>query len=111
MSDLNRPPPQGSGPYVGPPIYRPLPSREGPSVASAICGVMAVLIGWIPFVGIVGLGVGIAAVVTGIIGVQRKGERVLAGVGLFCGGAVVLAWAFGIVLLVVGLVQGKIQTN
>jgi hypothetical protein len=91
------------GPYAGPPLYRPVPSRDGPSIASVVCGAIAILIGWIPVVGLIGLVVAVAAVVTGIIGVRRPGERVLAIVGLVCGGLVILLWIGGILLFVTGL--------
>lgn len=98
------PTPSGpQGPDAGPPLYRPVPSRDGPSIASVVCGAIAVLIGWIPFVGLIGLIVAIAAVVTGIIGVRRPGERVLAIVGLVCGSLVILFWVAGFGLVATGL--------
>ncbi len=70
---------------------------------------MAVLLGWIPFVGVVGLGLAVAAIVTGVIGVRRPGERVLAIVGLVCGGLVILLWLAGLALFAAQVASGRLE--
>ena len=83
------------------------PSRRL-SVTATICGVLAVLIGWIPFVGLIGFGLAVAAVVTGAVAVRRPGERALAIVGLVCGALVIAAWTVVLAIAVTLAFEGRL---
>ena len=89
-------PPYGQPGYT----YQAAPSPHGASIASLICGVCGLLFGWIPIVGIIGLGAAIAAIVTGIIGLQHPNGRGLAIAGIICGALTVGLWVIGMVALV-----------
>jgi hypothetical protein len=94
-------PPPG---YPPPPYayaYQPPPSAPGVSIASLACGIGGLLFGWIPFVGIIGLFAAIAAVVTGILGLQRPHGRGFAIAGIICGALTIMIWCIGLVFIIV----------
>ena len=86
----------GGGDYGG---HEP-PPRNGIAVAAMVCGIIASLIAWIPFLVVVGLILAILAVVFGIQGLKRAGaaER---GRGVAIAGLV--TGVVGLVLSVVGI--------
>ena len=62
---------------------------NGPAIAALICGLLALVTGFLPFVGIFLAGLlGIIAVVTGIIGLRRAGMPAVGGKGMAIGGIV-----------------------
>lgn len=92
----------------------PEPTRRGGNglgVASMVCGICAVAIGWIPFLGLLGIPAAIVALVLGIVALRRAraaAERPAAGArrgfaltGVITGAAGLAAAALGIVLTVV----------
>ncbi|HEX3917077.1 MAG TPA: DUF4190 domain-containing protein [Caulobacteraceae bacterium] len=84
------------------PIAQP---ASGAAIASLVCGILGLLTGWIPIVGIVGLALGIGAVITGIIGARRTNGRGMAIAGLVCGAIVILLWIVVTVIFVVALMS------
>lgn len=67
------------------------PQTNGPAVAAVVCGIIALLLSWIPVVNVLSLVLGVVAVVTGILGLRRAsdpryGQRGLAVGGLVTGG-------------------------
>ncbi len=105
-----QPPPQQPQYQPPPPVYpqppyayQPAPSAPGVSIASLACGIGGLLFGWIPFVGIIGLFAAIAAVVTGILGLQKPTGHGFAIAGIICGALMILIWCVGLVIAVVAL--------
>lgn len=92
-------------PFPAPPAaalyggYEPTP-RNGIAVAAMVCGIIAVLIAWIPFLVVVGLVLAILAVAFGIQGLRRAGA-VDTGRGVAIAGLV--TGAVGLVLSVLGI--------
>jgi hypothetical protein len=76
-------------------------AASGVSIASLVCGIIGVLVGWIPIVGFIGLVLGIVAVATGIMGLQRPNGRGMAIAGLICGAVVIFLWVAVTIFLIV----------
>jgi hypothetical protein len=75
-------PPGGAyGPSPGAP-----PRGNGAAVASLVCGIIALVLSWIPFINVLALILGVVAVVTGIIGLRRTREPAVGGKGLAVAG-------------------------
>lgn len=79
---------------------------NGLGVASMVCGICAVAIGWIPFLGLLGIPAAIVALVLGIVALRRTRaaagpRRGFALTGVITGGVGLAAAALGIVLTVV----------
>jgi hypothetical protein len=110
-----QPPPPQPAPqmYGAPPAYPPpAPAANGASVAALICGIVSLLIGWIPLVGVIGVITGIAAVITGVIGMQHPNGRAMAIIGLVCGALVIVLWLIGLALIIAATVtQFAAATN
>jgi Protein of unknown function (DUF2510) len=87
------------------PIDPPRRPGNGVAVAAMVCGIASVVIGWIPFVVLIGLAAAIVAIVLGIVGLRRSrtsgAGSGFALTGLITGSVGVLASAVGIVLSVV----------
>ena len=118
--DPNAVPPVQSGPpHQFPPQGRPygyepppaiLYGREtnGIAIAAGVCGIIAVVLCWIPFVDYLSIVLGVLAIIFGIIGVRRADAygsgRGMAITGIVCG-AVGLAIAFLVLLLIYAVVS------
>ncbi len=88
------------GPVAG--AGRPTPSRRnGLAIAGMICGIVSVVIGWVPFVAFAGLLVAIAGLVLSIVGLRRSRP---AGTGRGFAITGLVTSGVGIVLAVVGIV-------
>jgi hypothetical protein len=74
-------------PYAG---YQqpPQPQPNGLAIAALICGIIALLLSWIPVINFLAIILGIAAVVTGIMGLRRAGDPRYGQRGLAVGGLV-----------------------
>jgi hypothetical protein len=73
-------------PYAG---YQPSqPQPNGLAIAALICGIIALLLSWIPVINFLAIILGIAAVVTGIMGLRRAGDPGYGQRGLAVGGLV-----------------------
>lgn len=76
FSSERRPPPpnvQNPAPQVG---SVPAPQQERPTTKAAfVCGVIGVVVGMIPFLGVIAIPLGVIAFVLGILGWCRKPER------------------------------------
>ncbi|HEX3917076.1 MAG TPA: hypothetical protein VHW60_07025 [Caulobacteraceae bacterium] len=68
------------------------PPASNPAMTSFACGVIAILIGWVPVIGLIGAGLAIVALVTGIIGVRQPNGRGYAIGGIVCAALVFLPW-------------------
>ncbi len=92
-----------AAPGAGYPAYAPAPSApKGLAITALILGIVAVvgamIFGWIPFVGgVITVVVGIAALILGILAMQKRQPKGLALTGLILGGAGVLIGA-GIII-------------
>jgi hypothetical protein len=94
--------------------YGPSPAtiygREtnGVAIAAGVCGIIAVVLCWIPFVDYVSIVLGALAIIFGIIGVRRSdgygSGKGMAITGIVCG-AVGLAIAFLFLLLIYAVVS------
>lgn len=99
-SGLPPPPPQGTsspgawdasvpgGPGWQDPGYAQpqQPQTNGPAVAALVCGIIALLLSWIPFVNLLAIALAIVAVVTGLVGMRRAGDPRYGQRGLAIGG-------------------------
>lgn len=74
----------------GPAGQQPPPQRTGNGIAVAalVCGVIALIVSWVPFVNVVAILLGIAAIVCGIAGIRRAGRHGGSGRGMAIGGLV-----------------------
>lgn len=102
----DQPPPAQSwdDPGGGPPSQQ---RSNGLAIAALVCGIIALLLSWIPFVNVLALVLGIAAVATGIGGIRRTrtpgvGQKGLAVGGLVTGIIAILLSLLIIVLFIVG---------
>ena len=93
--------PLGTGPGYSGPGSQP---GNGLATAALTCGIIGTLVAWIPFVVIVGIVLGILALVFGIKGLRRSANvgsgRGLAIAGIVTGGLTLLISVIGIVLSV-----------
>jgi hypothetical protein len=64
------------------------PQPNGLAIAALICGIIALLLSWIPVINFLAIILGIAAVVTGIMGLRRAGDPRYGQRGLAVGGLV-----------------------
>ena len=97
------PPPQGQDPYAP---AAPAP-RNGLGVAALVVGIVALLLGIIPFLGVLGV-VGVVAVVLGVVSLSRvrRGLATNRGVsitGVVLGGLAVLAAIGWLVVIIIGV--------
>lgn len=116
------PPPPGDQPPPPPPDSQPPPPQSwddpggglapqqqsnGLAIASLVCGIIALLLSWIPFVNLLAFVLGLVAVGTGIGGIRRArtpgvGQKGLAVGGLVTGIIALLLSLLIIVLFIVG---------
>ncbi|HVM14516.1 MAG TPA: hypothetical protein VM287_09315, partial [Egibacteraceae bacterium] len=78
---------------------------NGVAIAALVCGIVALLLSWIPLINLLAVVLGIAAIVTGALGIRRAnlpgyGQKGLAVGGLVTGG---IAFLLSVVILI-GLV-------
>jgi hypothetical protein len=83
---------------------------NGAGVASAICGVVALGLSWIPFVDYTSLVLGALAIIFGVLGIRRANadpgaRKALAIIGTVCGIA-----GFGIAAIVLLLIYALVTT-
>jgi hypothetical protein len=81
---------------------------NGIAIAAGVCGIVAVVLCWIPFVDYVSIVLGVLAIIFGILGLRRADAygsgRGMAITGIVCG-AVGLAIAFLFLLLIYAVVS------
>src|SRR5690606_15918000 len=96
-------PPQGQPQYVAQPVYIQQAPSNGLAVTSMVLGIVAVVFSWF---WILGLPLGVAAVVTGHLGVNKSKFSGGAGNGQAVAGLVTgyIAAAFGIFLLIITII-------
>jgi hypothetical protein len=82
------------------------PPTSNPAMTSFACGVIAILIGWVPVIGLIGMVLAIVALVTGIIAVRRPNGRGYAIAGIVCAALVILPWIILLTMLAVGNLSG-----
>lgn len=58
------------------------------AITALVCGIIALLLSWLPFVNILALLLGIVAIITGISGIRRAGRPGVGQKGLAIGGLV-----------------------
>lgn len=106
-------PPYQTGPtpdvaYGQPPAMIYGRETNGIAIAAGVCGIVAVVLCWIPFVDYVSIVLGVLAIIFGILGVRRADAygsgRGMAITGIVCG-AVGLTIAFLFLLLIYAVVS------
>lgn len=89
------------------PIDPPRRAGNGLAVASMVCGVTGLTIGWIPFFGLLGIPATVVAIVLGIVALRRTRQgaprRGFALTGVITGGLGVIAGAVGVWLSVLAV--------
>lgn len=108
------PPPSADGPgdsswqsWDQPAGRHPPQSQQpnGLAIAALICGIVALLLSWIPLVNVLAVVLGIAAIVTGVMGIRRANRPEYGQKGIAVGGLVTGGIAFLLsVVILVGLV-------
>lgn len=121
MSDEPAPPPTDSGsPPQGPPPYwapygyaaqtlAPQPSN-GIGVAGGVCGIIAVVLCWIPFVDYISVVLGTLAIIFGALGVRHANASGGAGKGMAVTGIVCGIVGLAISLIFLLLIYAVIST-
>jgi hypothetical protein len=92
----------------GPPVL--VRSGNGPGIAAAICGVVALVLSWIPFVDYTSLVLGVLAVLFAIFGIRRANLDPGAGKGLAITGIVCGVAGFAISAIVLLLIYAVTST-
>ena len=81
---------------------------NGIAIAAGVCGIVAIVLCWIPFVDYLSVVLGVLAIILGIIGVRRADAfgsgRAMAITGIVCG-SVGLAIAFLFLLLIYAVIS------
>jgi len=101
------PPPGAPYGYAQQPAILYGRETNGIAIAAGVCGIIAVVLCWIPFVDYVSIVLGVLAIIFGILGVRRADAygsgRGMAITGIVCG-SVGLAIAFLFLLLIYAVV-------
>lgn len=93
-------PPQGPpyGYYQQQPVYAMAPPGNGLGIAGGVCGIVAVVLCWIPFVDYVSIVLGALAIIFGAVGIRHANAHGGGGKGMAITGVVT-----GIVALVISV--------
>jgi hypothetical protein len=99
----------------GPPMVIPvsaasfMPRRNGLAVASLVCGIAALVLIWIPYVGLAGVLAAVVAIVFGGVGIWQAGRRHGQGKGMAVAGLVLgcvcIVIVIGVVIFVMIMIQ------
>ena len=80
-------------------------TTNGFAIASLIVGIVAFMIGWVPFIGLLA---GIVAVVFGVIAIkQKRGDNGLSLAGIITGGFAFMTGLLVLMLMIIGLFTGN----
>lgn len=91
------PPPSDSGgqqwpspdqPSGGEPYPQRQSQPNGMAIAALVCGIVALVLSWIPLINVLAIILAIAAIATGIAGIRRAGQPHVGQKGLAVGGLV-----------------------
>ncbi len=89
---------------TGPGYAYPVTQSNGMATAALTCGIVGILIAWMPFVVVMGIGLGVLALVFGIKGMQRSSTsgsgRGVAIAGIVMGSLTLLTAIVGVILSV-----------
>lgn len=80
--------PGGQPPWEGPTSATPRQQSNGVAIAALVCGILALLLSWIPVVNVLALVLGIVAVISGVVGIRRANRPGVGQKGLAIGGLV-----------------------
>lgn len=91
---------QSAGGQPPPPQQRP--QSNGVAIAALVCGILALMLSWIPVINVLALILGVVAIVTGVMGIRRAGLPGLGQKGLAVGGLVtgVIAVLLSLLILI-----------
>lgn len=112
MTDDRYPPPSGSYPAQEPPrTADPLPGAprrsNGVAIAALVCGIVALLLSWLPGINLLAMLLGLIALICGFVGLGKaKDPTVVGGRGMAIAGIVTGLLALVVsVLVYVGLAR------
>ncbi|HVM00487.1 MAG TPA: DUF4190 domain-containing protein [Egibacteraceae bacterium] len=80
--------PGGQATWDAPSAPPPQRGSNGVAIASLVCGIIALLLSWIPLINVLALILAIVAVVTGVMGIRRANQPGVGQKGLAIGGLV-----------------------
>jgi hypothetical protein len=81
-----QPAPQGQQPPGLPP--QPAQQSNGVAIAALVCGIVALVLCWIPVINLLSIALGLVAVILGIVGLRKARDPGVGGNGLAVGGLV-----------------------
>lgn len=92
----------GNAPAGGQPPPQQGAQSNGPAIAALVCGILALVLSWIPVINVLSVILGIVAIVTGIMGIRRAGSPGIGQKGLAIGGLVtgVIALLLSLLILI-----------
>lgn len=92
----------GSGPAADQPPPQQPPQSNGVAIAALVCGILALVLSWIPVINLLAVVLGIAAIVTGVMGIRRARLPGRGQMGLAVGGLVtgVIALLLSLLILI-----------
>jgi hypothetical protein len=105
-------PPQGVpyGYYQQPPAYAVVQQGNGLGLAGGICGIVAVVLCWIPFVDYISIVLGALGIIFGAIGIRHANERGGGSKGMAVTGVVTGIVALVISILFLAVVYAAVES-
>jgi len=113
-ADAYRPGAQHPGSYEQQPGFyvtgagAPRPASNGLAIAALVCGVIALLPSFIPFLGLVSVLIGAAAIITGVLGLRRGQSKGMSIAGIVTG-ALGLLISIAVTALTAAAVSAAVQ--
>lgn len=86
----------------------PRPASNGLAIAALVCGVIALLLSFMPFIGLVSVVIGAAAIITGVLGLRRGQSKGMSIAGIVTG-ALGLLISIAATALTVAAVSAAVQ--
>lgn len=86
----------------------PGPASNGLVIAALVCGVIALLLSFMPFIGLVSVLIGAAAIITGVLGLRRGQSKGMSIAGIVTG-ALGLLISIAVTALTVAAVSAAVQ--
>lgn len=92
-------PPPGEPAHAPPPVQR---RSNGGAITALVCGIIAILLFWIPGINLLAILLGLVAIVAGVVGLSRARDPYVGGKGMAVTGLVlgILALVLSVLVLV-----------